>query len=126
MRRRGQREIKLRRGAVWITGTGHRKDARGVMLAGVIDAVIRKLAFDVLAGAAHTGAVRVAALDDETRYIPVERQSVVEAAFGKLDEVCGREGRVVLSELGDDGAFGRVEGCGAGHDGVFSSFCDWG
>ena len=52
--------------------------------------------------------------------VAMKRQAVVESSLGKGDEVLGRKGRVVLSELGDDDAFGGVEGGGAGHDMGFS------
>ena len=46
-----------------------------------------RLAFDIVAGTAATGSLRVTALNNETGFDPVERQAVVELFVDQFDEV---------------------------------------
>jgi hypothetical protein len=117
MRRGGKREIELRRSAVGMPGSRHGENARAVMQQRIVHTIVLELAFNSLAGSAGAVAAGVAALNDKPRLIAVKGQSVIESSLGKLDKVCGRERRVVLSELGDDDTLGGVEGCGMGHVG---------
>ena len=50
-------------------------------------AVLGKLAFDRVAGTAHTGSVGASALDHETIDDAMEDQAVIEAFFYKADEI---------------------------------------
>ncbi len=120
MRGGGEGEIELRRSAVRVPRTGHRQDSGGVVAAWIADAVALELAFDGLPRPARAVAAGIAALNDKTGRIAMKGQSVVEPLLGEFDKVCRGNGRVVLSELSDDDAFGGVEGGGSSHV-LFSS-----
>ena len=65
----------------------HAEDA-AVMLEVVLGkAVVLELALDAVAGAAHAGALRIAALYHEAGDDPVENKSVVEAAVYEAEEI---------------------------------------
>ena len=77
-----------------------------------LDRAAVRLVLELVAGAAHAGAGRVAALDHEVRDDAVEDDPVVEAVARKLDEVLDRLRRVV-EELELDRALVRRDNCAA-------------
>ena len=94
---------ELGAGAVGVLGAGHGDGASGVA-EGVVDAVLGKLALDFCIGAAGAVAQRIAALDHEAFNDAVEGQAVVEAGFGKGDEVCNADGGGTAVQLKGDAA----------------------
>ena len=87
-------------------------------MAQVVDeAVLRELALDGIARAAHAGALGVAALDHEARDHPVEDQAVVEALLDQVHEVRHGIGRDLGVQLRlDDAAVFHFDGDdGVGH-----------
>ena len=62
-------------------------------------AVLGKLAFDRVAGTAHTGSVRASALDHKTIDDAMEDQAVIEAFFYKADEIVYCIGRDIRIQL---------------------------
>ena len=68
---------------------GHAEDAAGVAKV-VADAVGGELALDAVAGAAHAGAVRAAALDHKAFDDAVEDQSVIVAFLDQADKIVYR------------------------------------
>ena len=72
------------------------------MLQVILEAVGRKLAPDAVAGAAHAGAVGVAALDHKAGDDPVEDQAVIKALAYKGDEIVDGVGSDLRVELGLD------------------------
>src|SRR5207248_3529400 len=81
---------------------GHRKRAAPHRV--VVDLVL-----ELVAGAAHAGAGRVAALDHEALDHAVEDDAVVEAVTRELDEILDRLWRVVVKELDADRAEVRLD-----------------
>ena len=65
-----------------------------LMLQIILHAVCSEFTFDGPSRAAHTGALRTAALNHETGNDPVKDQAVIKAALYQLDEVlyCDRRG----------------------------------
>ena len=86
------------------------------MLEGIGHAVLRKFAFDAVAGTAHARALGTAALDHEPGDAAVKDQAVVKAAVGQGDEVVDGVGRLLRVQLtGHDGAAFHSDG----DDGMF-------
>src|SRR5258708_6173122 len=100
-------------------GVGHGE------FAGLLEAVLRALGLvgELVAGAAHAGALGVAALDHELRNHAMEDAAVVElcallaaavplfGSFGEADKVGYGLGGVFLEEFADNCAFRGLEGC---------------
>ena len=82
---------ELAAGRVGVHSAGHADHAAGV-LDGVVHAVLQELALDVPAGAAHAGALRVAALNHKAGDNAVEGQAVVEALLDELLKVLAGDG----------------------------------
>ena len=93
---------ELAAGRVGIHRAGHADDAAGV-LDGVGNAVLQEFALDVPAGAAHAGALRVAALNHKARDDAVEGQAVVEALLDELLKVLAGDGGCAVVQLKVDG-----------------------
>ena len=87
-------------------GIGHRQDAGAAVAQGGME-FIGKL----IAGAAHAGAGRVAALDHERLDDAVEGGVVVEAIARQEDEVVHGLGGLISEELDDDVALAGLEAC---------------
>ena len=97
---------------------GHGQHAAGVAQVVLSEAVAGELALDGIAGAAHAGALGVAALDHEAGDDPVEDQAVVEVGGHQGDEVRHGVRRDFGIQLGlDDAAVFHFDGDdGIGHD----------
>ena len=78
-----------------------------------VDPVVVRLVLELVAGAAHAGAGRVAALDHEVRDHAVEDHAVVEAVLRQLDEVRDRLRGVGVEELELENALVRGDDSGA-------------
>ena len=76
----------------------------------VLEAVCGELALDAVAGAAHTGAFRVAALNHKAGDDPVEDGAVIETLLYQVDEVIHRVGGHFGIELYLDSAPGGLDG----------------
>ena len=82
----------------------------------VCDAVLGELPLDAVAGAAHAGAVRAAALDHEAPDDPVENQAVIEFPVDQADEIVhGDRGGLGIQFQTDDTAVFH----GDGYNGIF-------
>ncbi len=68
-------------------GAGHGQHAGLMDQIVLAEAVAGKLTVDLIAGAAHAGSLRAAALNHEAGDDPVEGQAVIKALVGKGDEV---------------------------------------
>lgn len=92
---------ELGSGGVRVGSAGHGENAAGVA-EGVVNAVGLELSLYVPAGAAHSGALRVAALNHESLDDAVEDESVVKAALDKLFKVLTADGGVLGAKLQGD------------------------
>ena len=68
------------------------------------------LVVEGVAGAAHTGAVGVAALNHEVLDDAVKDHTIIEALLGQVDEVLDRLRRLIAEKVDDDIAVVRVNG----------------
>ena len=101
---------ELAAGGVGPHGAGHGQHT-AVMLKVVLEAVLAELTLDGVAGAAHAGALGVAALDHEAGDDPVEDQAVVKALVHQRNEVVDGVGGDVGVQLGlHDAAVFHLEG----------------
>ena len=99
----GNGNKELGTAAVILIAAGHGEHALD-MADGILDAVIRKLAFDRLSGAAEAVALGIAALDHEAVNDAVEGQAVVEALIRQLHKIFHGDGGYALVEFQLDGA----------------------
>ena len=90
-------------------GPGHGQNTGGVLQI-VLKAVHGELALDAVARAAHSSAVRVAALDHESGDHPVENGAVIKALADEGDKVVYGVGRDLGIELRLDGALVGLDG----------------
>ena len=90
----GVHDEELAAGGVGAGGTGHADRTPRLWLQVVLHAVEEELALDAVAGAAHAGALRAAALDHEAGNDSVEDQAVIiDMVMAQVDEVVHALGR---------------------------------
>ena len=77
---------KLGAGGIGAGGTGHRQHA-ALMAQVILDTIEEKLTLDAVAGATHTGTIRAAALNHETRDDTVENQTIIVVMIGQINKV---------------------------------------
>ena len=94
--------------AVRALASCHGENAGGVLQI-VLEAVHSELTLDAVAGAAHAGAFRVAALDHEARDDAVEDGAVIKALLNEGNKVVDRVRRNLGVKLRLDGAAGGLE-----------------
>ena len=64
-----------------------------------------ELVFNLIAGAAHTGTGRVAALNHKTVDYTVKNNTVIKAFFYQLDKVFSSQRSLVLKHFGNENTF---------------------
>ena len=94
-----KRDEELRAAGIG-AGVGHRQDARDVVFQVRVEFV-----GNLVAGAATTGAGRVAALDHEPVDDPVKNNAVIEAFAGQVDEIFRGDRRFVFKHFDSNDAF---------------------
>ena len=94
--------------AVRALASCHGEYAGGVLQI-VLEAVHSELTLDAVAGAAHAGAFRVAALDHEARDDAVEDGAVIKALLNEGNKVVDRVRRNLGVKLRLDGTAGGLE-----------------
>src|SRR5580700_7384211 len=122
----------IRDGDEELRAVGVGSGVRHGKLAGLLEGLARGLGFvgELVAGAAHAGALRVAALDHELGDDAVEDGAVVKlvallaggvpflGAFSEADKVSDGFRSFGRKQLADDGAFGGLESSGGRHNWV--------